>query len=378
MKIAKRYDGIEISLIRQINALAKADTINLGIGQLPDPLCASIKSAGISAFESGNARYTSNIGDENLRKAVVKEFNEENTLNYNENSVVITNGTQGAIWNVFSTYINAGDKVMLPNICFSAYETVVKIHGGKVIYYKLDNNFQIDLADFEKQLKDNPDTKFALINSPSNPCGSVFSEEKIRKVAEIANKYECFIISDEVYNKLYFGEIAPLSPAKFVKNCIVVNGISKRCAATGLRVGWAIAKEEIIKPMVVANQYTCTCANNVSQLSAIQAFSSETDSFCENVRKKLEINANILYEGLSQIPDISVVKPQGAFYCMPNISKFGTSKEVSLALMEKCNVLTIPGIAFGADGDRYIRVSFAVEKELLEKAIQKMRAFFDN
>ena len=378
MKIAKRYDGIEISLIRQINSLAKADTINLGIGQLPDPLAESIKNAGISAFQSGNARYTSNIGDENLRKSVVKEFNEENALNYNENNVVITNGTQGAIWNIFSAYINDGDKVLLPNICFSAYETVVKIHGGKVLYYKLDDNFQIDTADFEKQLQDNPDMKFALINSPSNPCGSVFGEEKIRKICEIANKHECFIISDEVYNKLYFGEKPPLSPAKFAKNCIVVNGISKRCAATGLRVGWAIAKEEILSPMVVANQYTSTCANNVSQVAAIQAFSSETDNFCEDVRKKLEINANILYEGLSQIPEISVVKPQGAFYCMPNISKFGTSKEVTLALMEKCNVLTIPGIAFGTAGDKYIRISFAVERDLLEKAVEKMRAFFNN
>jgi len=375
MNVAARYDGIEISEIRKINALAKSDTINLGIGQLPYPLAQSIKNAGISAFESGNARYTANIGDENLRKAAVKEYNEENLLNYNENNIVITNGSQGAIWNIFSTYLNPNDKVLLPNICFSAYETIVNIHGGKVIYYKLDENFQIDTADFEKKLNLNPDVKFALINSPSNPCGTVFGEEKIRKICEIANNSECFIISDEVYNKLYFGE-KPLSPAKFAKNCITVNGISKRCAATGLRIGWAIAKEEIIKNMVIANQYICTCANNISQVAAIQAFSGETDAFCEEVRKKLEKNANLLYDTLSQIPEISAVKPQGAFYCMADISRFGTSKNVAMKLLQNCNVLTIPGIAFGADADRYIRISFAAESETLKKALEKMQSFF--
>ncbi|MCL1947781.1 MAG: aminotransferase class I/II-fold pyridoxal phosphate-dependent enzyme [Chitinivibrionia bacterium] len=372
MNVAERYAGVEISQIRKMNALAKPDTINLGIGQLPYPLAESIKNAGILAFESGEAKYTANIGDENLRKAVIKEYNEENSLNYQENNVVITNGSQGAIWNIFSVYLNFGDKVLLPNICFSAYETIIKIHGAKVIFYKLDENFQIDTADFEKKLNSNPDAKFALINSPSNPCGSVFSEEQIRKICEITNKTECFIISDEVYNKLYFGE-KPLSPAKFAKNCITVNGISKRCAATGLRIGWAVAKKEIIENLVVANQYTCTCANNISQLAAIQAFSSKTETFCEEVRKKLEENANILYNALLQIPEISAVKPQGAFYCMANISRFGTSKDVSMSILENCNVLTIPGIAFGADADKYIRISFAVESELLKTALERMK-----
>lgn len=375
MKTADRFSGIEISEIRKMNALANAETINLGIGQLPNLLPKVMREAGSKAFSSGIARYTANIGNTELRNAVIKEFNNENELNYTCENVVVTNGSQGAIWNIFAAYLNTGDKVLLPNICFSAYETIVKIHGGKAIFYKLTDDFQIDIADFEAQLKANPDVKFVLINSPSNPCGSVFSAEIVQKFCEIANKYnDLCIISDEVYNKLYFGEI-PQSPARFAKNFIVINSISKRCAATGLRVGWAISNEKIIKQLVVANQYTSTCANSVSQSAAIRAFGEETEIFCEKIRKDLKKNAEIVYGSLSQIAEISVVFPQGAFYCMPNISHYGSSREVALKLLNACNVLTIPGIAFGKDGDKYIRISFAVESELLKTAMEKIKIF---
>jgi len=377
MKTAGRYDGIEISEIRKMNALAKKNTINLGIGQLPDLLPDSLREAGSKAFLDGKAGYTANIGDENLRKTIIKEFNEENSLNFNENNAVITNGSQGAIWNIFSAYINSGDKVLLPNICFSAYETVIKIHGGAVIFYKLTDDFQIDFSDLQKQLKNNPDTKFVLINSPSNPCGSVFGKEKVKEFCELVNKFDCCVISDEVYNKLYFGEI-PHSPALFAKNFIVINAISKRCAATGLRVGWAITKEDAIKPMVVANQYVCTCANSLSQLAALEAFSKDCLEFCKNVRRGLSFNANLVYDALNKIPNISTVKPQGAFYCMPDVSYFGKSKEVAVKLLENFDVLTIPGIAFGTDGDKYIRISFAADKDLLKIALGKIREFFEN
>ena len=377
MKTAGRYDGIEISEIRKMNALAKKNTINLGIGQLPDLLPNSLREAGSRAFINGKAGYTANIGDENLRKAVVKEFNEENAFNFTENNVVITNGSQGAIWNIFSAYINFGDKVLLPNICFSAYETVVKINGGTVIFYKLTDDFQIDFSDLQRMLINNPDTKFVLINSPSNPCGSVFEKEKLKEFCEIVNKFDCCVISDEVYNKLYFGEI-PYSPALFTKNFIVVNAISKRCAATGLRVGWAIAKEDTIKPLVVANQYVCTCANSLSQIAAFEAFNQDCLMFCEKVRSSLVFNANLVYEALNKIPNISAVKPQGAFYCMPNVSYFGKSKDVAVKLLENCDVLTIPGVAFGTDGDKYIRISFAADKGLLKIALERIREFFEN
>jgi len=376
MKTAERFSGIEISEIRKMNALANAETINLGIGQLPDLLPECVREAGSKAFSGGVARYTANIGDIDLRKAVIKEFNRENGLDYSCENVVITNGSQGAIWNIFAAFLNAGDKVLLPNICFSAYETIVKIHGGSVIFYKLTADFQIDIADFEACLKANPDVKFTLINSPSNPCGSVVSADCVKKFCEIANKYDNLcVISDEVYNKLYFGEI-PLSPARFARNFIAVNAISKRCAATGMRVGWAISEESTIKPLVVANQYTSSCANSISQLAAVQAFGEEAENFCAKVRKDLAKNAEIVYNSLSQIPEISVVLPQGAFYCMPNISHFGTSRELALKLFNECNILTIPGIAFGADGDKFIRISFAVESEILEIVTERIKEFF--
>jgi aspartate/methionine/tyrosine aminotransferase len=377
MKTAARYDGIEISIIRKMNALAKKDTINLGIGQLPNLLPDSLRQRGSEAFLNGKAGYVSNIGDENLRRAVIKEFNEENSLNFTENNVVITNGSQGAIWNVFSAYVNSGDKIMLPNICFSAYQTVAKIHGATTIFYKLNDNFQIDFSDLQKQFELNPDTKFILLNSPSNPCGSVFEKETVKEVCQIADKYNCFVISDEVYNKLYFGN-SPHSPALFTKNVIVINSVSKRCAAAGLRIGWDVADVEIIKPLVVANQYVCTCANSLAQLAAIEAFSYDCLKFCRDVRDKLAFNANLVYETLNSIPEITAVKPQGAFYCMPDVSYFGKSNEVAVKLLESCNVLTIPGIAFGTDGDKYIRISFAADTDLLKTALAQIRKFFEN
>ena len=254
-----KLEGIEISEIRQMNALATATTINLGIGQLPDAVPAEVKAAGIAAFENDQTRYTANQGSAELCKAVAASVTKATGVTTSEKNVIITNGAEGALWNVLFTYLNAGDEVLIPAIGFSVYDTITKMQGATPICYNMGCDFSLDLADIERKISEK--TRFIVFNNPGNPTGRVYSDKEIRQLTTLVERYDdLYIISDEIYKDLYFGEIVPQSARSYSDRVIVVDGISKRGAATGLRIGWTVAPEEITAPMIISNQYITTCA----------------------------------------------------------------------------------------------------------------------
>jgi len=370
------FTGVEISEIRKMNALAGRNTINLGIGQLPDDLPPSVRDKGLEAFTTGQTRYTSNQGSLELRQLIAAYHSKKNGRSYSGDQVIITNGAEGALWNIFSVYFDRDQEVLIPEIAFSVYRTIAELQGGRAVNYRLKKDFSIDLRDLESKISDK--TRFIVINSPNNPTGSVLSDEQISAVTEIAERKGIYIISDEIYSELYFGESGPSSPMAYSDRVITVDGISKRAAATGLRIGWTICPEEIACPMVVANQYVTTCASSVSQYAAIASLDGSSDPFVKRVREELAGKGEYAYKVLRGIKGVEVVKPRGAFYIFPDISAFGTSREVALRILDEVDVLTIPGIAFGERGDKHIRLSFATDFEKLKEALQRIKHLLIN
>ncbi len=374
-KPADRLKDVEISLIRQWNNKAKPDTINLGIGQLGYEAPFEFLEAGKRAFESvSGVRYTTNAGLPELRSLVAEEHKKNTGRQVNEKNVIITCGVQGAIFNACFASLNPGDEVLLPEIFFSPYATIPKMLGAKPITFKLEPFFGINLRDLESKITDK--TKIVVLNSPSNPTGSVISARDLEDLAHILKKHEnVYVLSDEIYSNLYFTS-KPRSIAEFFDRTIVTNGISKRASA-GARIGWTIAPEEVTAEMLKAQQYTITCAPTPCQYAAIPVLKGDCRREEEIYRERLKQNRDFLFTCLRDIPGVSVVRPEGAFYLFPNISKYGTSEEVSGIILERENVLTMPGKAFvepgNARGDRHIRISYAVDEEVLRKGAPKIK-----
>ncbi len=372
----KNFNGIGISEIRKMNALARENTINLGIGQLPNKLPTPVNEQGIKAFTKGITQYTANQGMPKLRELVAKYHSDKTGIEINRDQVVITNGAEGALWNILYTYLEPEDQVLIPEISFSVYHTITTLQGAKTQTFKMDKNFDLDMADLTSKIT--PKTKFIIINSPNNPTGSILKLEDIKKLAELAELKDFYIISDEIYSELYIDDRKPISPYGYSDRVIVVDGISKRAAATGLRIGWTLSSIEITKPMVVANQYISTCASSVSQYAAIKSLDGSSDQFVKEIRRDLRVKRDYVYNALTKIDKLRVVKPIGAFYIFPDISFFGKSKEVAHKILEKADVLTIPGIAFGSKGDNYIRLSYAVDFDDLKEALSRITELLNN
>ncbi len=376
LKANRHFDGIDISEIRKMNALAGDDTINLGIGQLPNDVPESVMVQGQKAFSEGRTRYTSNQGMLELRVLVSRYHSNKTGKDISPDQIVITNGAEGALWNIFYTFLEESDEVLIPEISFSVYDTIAKLQGAKPICFKMKDDLSLDFESIESLVTEK--TKFVIINSPTNPTGLIVPKEDIIKLAELAQEKGFYIISDEIYSELYLDDQIPESPFKYSDRVIVVDGISKRAAATGLRIGWTLSNINLVKPMIIANQYISTCASSVSQYAAIKSLDGSSDLFIEDVKKDLKVKRDYAFKYLSAIKGIRVNRPQGAFYIFPDISSFGKSKEVALKVLNKVDVLTIPGIAFGDRGDNYIRISFAVDFNDLKLALSRITELFNN
>ncbi len=359
-----------------MNSLAKSDTINLGIGQLPENLPASVMNKGIAAFQDNQTRYTSNQGLLELRELVAYHHSKKANKSVSIDQVVITNGAEGALWNIFFTYLEPQDVVLIPDIAFSVYQTITQLQGAKTVTYRLNEDFSIDFEDLNSKLTEA--VKFIVINSPNNPTGSILPSSDIKALANIVDKNDIYIISDEIYSDLYFSHSRPDTPLAYTDKVIVVDGISKRAAATGLRIGWTISPTSIATNMIITNQYVATCASSISQHAAIASLNGSTDDFVQRICVNLEEKSEYIYKSLKEIPHVNVEKPQGAFYIFPDISYYGSSTDVAHKMLDQVNVLTIPGIAFGKRGDSHLRISYATDMAKLIEACKQIQKFFAN
>lgn len=350
--------------------------IHMEIGRPDFDTPQKIKDAAYKSLENGNVFYTSNYGTPAIRKAIADWENKKNHVDYDASNVLVTVGVGEATYAAMAAFLEDGDEVLVPNPVWLNYIHVPNSLGATPITYSLkeENNFQIDFEELESKITER--TKMIVIVDPSNPTGGVFSEETLKKLADIAIKNDLLVISDEIYEQLTYDgtkHICIASLPGMKERTIKLGGFSKAYSMTGWRLGYMCAPEEVIKACVRVHQYTITCASSFVQEAAITAL-NDCDDDVEAMRKEYQRRKDYVVKALNEIDGISCNNPQGAFYIFMNIKELGkSSMEMAEYLLETAKVAMVPGSAFGSEGEGYIRLSYACSYEELVEACARIK-----
>jgi aspartate aminotransferase len=369
----KRLQGIEKSVIRQVFDRAQPGSLNLGLGEPDLPTPDVIRRAAVAAIVEEQNGYTSHAGLPPLREKVASEYP---YLEGRPERVVITAGSQEALYLALLTLVDEGDEVLLPNPGFVAYPTIVRMAGGTSRFYRLprEYGFAFDIEEFRRALT--PHTKVVVCISPSNPTGRILTNEDLHAIASTLRDHGAYLISDEIYRDLYYTDERPRSLSSFSDRTIVISGLSKSMSMTGWRLGWGCGAEEMIKAMLVLHGYVTTCASTVSQKASLVAWSDEAEGARAGFRETFRARRDHLLGLVESELGLKAVTPEGAFYTMLDVSEYGSSMKVAEALLEE-KVITVPGAAFGSEGEGFLRVSFCAEREMLDEGVRRMRKGLD-
>ena len=381
MELNQNLKKIKPSGIRKLFDLAqnRKDIISFGIGE-PDFITPDhVREAAKQAIEEGYTHYTPNAGFADLREALSQKLNDFNHIPVKSGEVLVTSGGTQALFSAFYVLLNPGDELIVPDPGFLIYGSQVILAGGNPVFLPIReaNHFQIDPNELEKMIT--PKTKAILLNSPSNPTGMVINRDILEKVAEIAKKYNLFIISDELYEDILFDGRKHLSIASLPgmkERTISIFGFSKSYAMTGWRIAYIACPESLIQEMIKIQQNTAVCPNSVTQRAVLYGLQNprETNLSIDNMREAYQKRRDVIINGFSEIEGFDCLSPEGAFYAFPNITKTGkSSEELSMYLLDECGVVTVPGNAFGQYGEGYLRFSFATSVDMIQNGLEKIK-----
>jgi aspartate/methionine/tyrosine aminotransferase len=269
------------------------------------------------------------------------------------------------------TLVEEGDEVLLPDPGFVAYPTIVRMAGGRPVFYRLPaaRDFSFDAEEFGRRLT--PRTKAVVVISPSNPTGRTLSDEDLSAMARALEESRAFVISDEIYRELYYSEARPASISEHYERSLVISGLSKSMSMTGWRLGWMSGCEAVIKSALILHGYVTTCASAISQKAALAAWSIEAEQSRRDHRRIFRERRDYLLALIESELHLKAVTPDGAFYTMMDVSRHGTSMEVAVAMLAH-GVITVPGAAFGTEGEGYLRISFCADKAALAEGVRRM------
>ena len=368
--------------VRHMFELAQkySDAINLTLGEPGFLTPAYITEAAIKALKAGKTKYAPNAGVKELRDAVAYKLRKENGIKCDpDKNIIVTAGATQALMLAMVTLVNPGDEVIIQGPNWPDYKGQIDMVNAKTVYAKVneENDFKMTANVIEPLITDK--TKLIIINSPSNPTGGVLDYEDLKKIAELVKKYKLFIISDEPYERLVYDGFEQKSLASIEgieEYVLTINSFSKTFAMTGFRVGYICANEYIISNLVKLHENMITSISEPMQLAAVEAvYHGDAD-----VRKMVEYydrNRKLIVSRLNQTKGFSCHCPKGAFYVFPNIKEFGmTSTEAAEYILKKTHVVTAPGVAFGPDGEGYIRICYASEYEKISEALERMENAF--
>jgi aspartate/methionine/tyrosine aminotransferase len=364
-----RLQGIQKSVIRQVFDRARPGSINLGLGEPDLPTPDVIRKAAARVITEEQNGYTSHAGLPELRKKVASDYA---YLGDDPNRVIITAGSQEALYLALLTLVDDGDEVLLPNPGFVAYPTIVRMAGGDSQFYRLprERGFGFDIEEFRRALT--PRTKVVVCISPSNPTGRTLSHDDLAKIGDALRDHDAYLISDEIYRDLYYTPERPESLASFFDRTIVIGGLSKSMSMTGWRLGWLAGDEEVVKAALVLHGYVTTCASAVSQKASLVAWSEEADAARAGFRETFRSRRDHLLRLIEEELQLKAVVPDGAFYTMLDVHEFGPSMKVAEALLET-GVITVPGAAFGSESEGFLRVSFCADHDTLAEGVQRIK-----
>lgn len=391
MNLSKKAMNMEPSMTLALTAKAgelKAqgvDVISFGVGEPDFNTPQNIIDAAILAMNQGKTKYTAVSGITELKEAIVKKFYNDNGLNYKIENIIVSTGGKQCLFNVFAAILNVGDEVLIPRPYWVSYPELVKLNDGIPVFVETneEDDFKINFKNLEKSITNK--TKAIVVNSPNNPTGSIYSKKELMEIADFAKKYDLYIISDEMYEKLTYGDnkhisIASLNEDAFNRT-IVVNGLSKAYAMTGWRVGYAAGKKEIIKLMNNIQSHTTSNVNSIAQYASLEALTGQQEEM-KIMQNEFDRRRKVMMKLLDDISDVSYIEPKGAFYILVNIEKIlkkfkiSGSSEFCEKLLDRENVVAIPGIAFGEDN--YIRLSYATSMDSIETGLNRISNFIKN
>ena len=392
--LSKRIRGISPSLTLAISAKAKAmkaageDVINFGVGEPDFNTPEHIIKAAEDALERGCTKYTPAAGLPELRRAICDKFARDNGLEYEPSQIIVSNGAKHSIFNVCFALLEPGEneEVIIPAPYWLTYPEVVKVCGGVpvIVNTQKKNNFKITPEELRAAIT--PKTKLFIFNSPCNPTGAVYSEAEVRALAKVCEETGIYVLADEIYEKLVYGEEKPFSMAAvspwMMDHTITVNGVSKTYAMTGWRIGYLAAPLEIAKAISSFQSHATSNPNSIAQYATIKALNSPEASVEEMVarfaRRRLA-----LIERVSEMKDVYCIIPEGAFYAMLVVSStygksFGSQKitdsvTFSDILLDAAKVAVVPGKAFGADD--CVRISYSLSMKDMLEGLERIDAF---
>ena len=363
-RFARRLDGIEISMIRQIMSRA-AGCVNLGLGEpeFADP--PRVRKQARRVLEGGRIGYSPNAGIPELCRRV-----HEYHGGRDGHTVCVTNGSQEALFDVVFALAGPGDEVLVPNPGYVTYPTAVRLAGATPVPYPLRSRDGFRLDSEELKALVSPRTRALILNTPSNPTGRSLTLEQLQGAARLAEKNDLVLVSDEIYRETHYGTPPP-SVLDATDAAVVICGFSKAAAMTGWRLGWACGPRAIIDKVTVLHQNTSICASTLTQKAALALFTPEGRDEIERLRQRMVRNRLLTCRWLGRRMGQAFVPPDGAFYVMVSIEETGLdSLSASLELLQD-KVATIPGAAFGSEGEGYLRLSFACRPESLRKGLRR-------
>ncbi len=383
MELATRVMRVTPSVTLMIDAKAKAmraageDVCSFSAGEPDFDTPTHIREAAKAALDQGKTRYGPAAGEPALRQAIAEKLRNDNDLPYSAENILVTNGGKQSLFNLMLALINPGDEVIIPAPYWVSYPEMVHLASGTpvIVQTTAATGYRITAEQLEAAIT--PKTRLFVLNSPSNPTGMVYAPEEIRALAEVVVRHGLWVVSDEIYEKILYDDaqhlsIGAVSEAAF-EHTIVSSGFAKAYAMTGWRVGYLAGAVDLIKATAKIQGHSTSNVCTFAQYGAIAALQGAQDCVAEMVTA-FDQRRERMYTGISEIPQLRCLRPQGAFYLFVDISQTGLSSvEFCDRLLEEAKVATIPGKAFGMDD--HIRLSYATDLNTIEKGLERLAKF---
>jgi aspartate aminotransferase len=383
MEISARAAQLSPSLTLSIDSKAKAmkaegiDVCGFGAGEPDFDTPEHIKQAAIAALEGGFTKYTPSAGLPELRQAIAEKLEADNGVSYRASQVVVSSGAKHSCYNAILATCQPGDEVLIPSPYWVSYPDMVRLAGAEPVIVQTTerNGWKMRASDFENAMT--PRTKMLILNSPGNPTGSVYTREELEGIVEVASEEDIYILSDEIYEKLVYDDTKHVSIASLSKEAydltITVNGFSKAYAMTGWRLGYLAAPEAVAKAVDNIQSHSTSNPCSFAQKGAVAALKGDQQALAD-MRDEFAMRRDYMFDRITKIPNITAVKPQGAFYILVNISQLGlSSQNFADRLLSKANVAVVPGAAFG--DDRTVRLSYATSIDVIKKGLDRFQDF---
>jgi len=396
MKISKRSQDVPPSATIAVTALAKqmktqgVDVVDFGAGEPDFDTPDFIKERAIKALNEGKTKYTPASGIIELRTAIVQKLERENGLKYTPDQVIVNIGGKHSIYEAMQTILDTGDEVILPTPYWVTYPETIKLAGAIIKFVRTDkeNSYKMTPSQLKQALTRK--TAMLVLNSPNNPGGFTYTPEELKAIAKVIEGTNVYVLSDEIYEKLIYGDTKFVSFASMSKDAynrtLTLNGLSKTFSMTGWRLGYTAGPLEVIKAMGRLQSHMTSNPVTFGQYAAIAALTDpRAPEIIENMRKEFERRGKYMAERLNNIKGIECPEPTGAFYCFPDVSshygrsikgmKINNSMKFAQAFLEQANVALVPGLPFGCDNN--VRLSFACSLENITKGLDRLEKWLN-